>query len=128
MSWSYSGDPSNSPLDKCRFIIGDTRPTEPLMQDQEIQYLIDSYKDEDVLLYQLFSQAATIFARDVKRKLGPMTEDPTERLNYFKEQAAYYKGRMSCSGLSVPLYTSPKIFRKGMQNNPPNLNREGRYV
>ena len=41
MSWSYSGDPSNSDLDLIRFMIGDTDSVDPELQDEEIQYEID---------------------------------------------------------------------------------------
>ena len=119
MSWSYSGNPQDSKLDECRFIIGDTDESAPIMQDEEILYLIDNNNDDNKLKYALFKQAATIFARDIKRSLGPQSEDPTERLKFFKEQAAAYKAKIVSAGLSLPKYSYPKVFRKGMQNNPP---------
>lgn len=120
MSWSYSGDPSSSQLDECRFLLGDTIKDQPIMQDEEIDYLIAKYStNSNQLLYQLFSRAATLFARDIKRSLGPQSEDPTERLKYFRDSAAQYKAMTVNIGLSVPTYAYPKVFRKGMQNNPP---------
>ena len=120
MSWNYSGNPASSPVDECRFLIGDTNPNEPIMQDEEIQYIIDTYgSDRNRMLYQLFSRTATLFARDIKRTLGPQSEDPTERLKYYKDQAASYKAKIMSAGLSLPKYAYPKVFRKGMQNNPP---------
>lgn len=126
MSWSYSGDPSASKLDECRFILGDTNKDSPIMQDEEIQYIIDKSNGNDNLAkYELFSRAATLFARDIPRSLGPQSEDPTERLKYFKEQAASYKIKANQSGLSVPKYSHPKVFHRGMQNNPPWTNKDG---
>lgn len=120
MSWTYSGNPANNQIDECRFLLGDTNESEPIMQDEEIQYIIDMYEgNKNQILYQLFSRAATIFARDIKRSLGPQSEDPTERLKYFKEKAEEYKSKISSAGLSLPKYAHPKVFRKGMQNNPP---------
>lgn len=120
MSWTYSGNPANNQIDECRFLLGDTNESEPIMQDEEIQYIIDMYKgNKNQILYQLFSRAATIFARDIKRSLGPQSEDPTERLKYFKEKAEEYKSKISSAGLSLPKYAHPKVFRKGMQDNPP---------
>ena len=121
MSFSYSGDPSTSTLDECRFLIGDTNESSPIMQDEEIQYIIaEEGTNTDKLRYVLFKQAATIFARDIKRSLGPQSEDPTSRLNFYKEQMESYKAKLStASGLSIPKYAYPKVFRKGMQNNPP---------
>jgi hypothetical protein len=120
MSWSYSGNPADSELDKLRFIVGDTNPDEPVLQDEEIQFLILQHGDnENVLRYHLFVLVATIFSRDIKRSLGPQAEDPTERLKFFKEQIAYYRSKLVSAGISLPRYASPKVFRKGMQSNPP---------
>lgn len=121
MSFTYSGDPSKSDLDAARFLIGDTDETSPIMQDEEIQYIINTYGNGDftnTVKFQLFDRAATLFARDIKRSLGPQSEDPTSRLNFFKEQASYYKSLVAIGGVSAPSYAHPKIFRKGMMSNP----------
>lgn len=120
MSWSYSGDPTTSAVDKYRFIIGDTDPNAILMQDEEIKYLVDQANGNDNLAsYLLFSQAATIYARDIKRSLGPQSEDPTSRIKYFEAKAEEFKNKLYAAGISVPKYDAPKIFMKGMDNNPP---------
>ena len=120
MSWSYSGNPTTSQIDKYRFMLGDTDEKHPLMQDEEIQFLIDESNDnENRILYSIFRHAATIFARDIKRTLGPQHEDPTSRLDYFNTRAEEYKAKLIAAGLSIPPYASPKIFMKGMDNNPP---------
>ncbi len=120
MSFTYSGDPSISELDACRFILGDTNEATPIMQDEEIKYLIDKYgANVNVRNYQLFMRASTLFSRDIKRSLGPQSEDPTSRLDFFKSQADYYKSLIVASGISVPKYAYPKTFRKGMHSNPP---------
>lgn len=121
MSWTYTGNPTDNKIDECRFLIGDTNEAFPIMQDEEIQYLIkEAGNNTDNLRYLLFKQAATIFARDIKRSLGPQSEDPTERLKFFREQASQYKAKMtSSSGLSLPKYAYPKVFRKGGHSNPP---------
>lgn len=128
MSFSYAGDPSMSEIDECRFVLGDTDANEALFQDEEIEYLIDqSNGDKDRLYYLLFNQASIIYAKAIKRSLGPQSEDPTSRLNFFKSQAKMYEKRMSIKGLSLPTYSHPKIFRKGMHSNPP-LRGGGRFV
>jgi len=121
MSFSYSGDPSKSTLDECRFLLGDTDESRAIMQDEEINYIIKQAGSNEALLrYHLFTQAATIFAKDIKRSLGPQMEDPTSRLNFFKEQATFYKNKIAtAAGISIPAYAYPKIFRKGMHSNPP---------
>ena len=133
MSFSYSGNPADSPLDAARFLLGDTNKAEPIMQNEEIQYIIDTYgNSENTLKYHLFTRAATLFARDIKRSLGPQSEDPTSRLNFYKEQAAFYKNAMATSGLSSyglsQMQTAyPKTFYKGMLSNPPYPVPRGKY-
>lgn len=121
MSFKYSGDPGKSELDAARFLIGDTDETAPIMQDEEIKYIMDTYGNGKLTnnsSYQLFNRAATLFARDIKRSLGPQSEDPTGRLNFFKEQANYYRNLVAAGGVSSAACAYPKIFRKGMMSNP----------
>lgn len=122
MSFSYSHNPSSSDLDAARFLIGDTDETAPIMQDEEIQYIINTYGNgnfTNTVKFQLFDRAATLFARDIKRSLGPQSEDPTSRIAYFKQQAEYYKGLVAAGGVSSAAMAYPKVFRKGMMSNPP---------
>lgn len=121
MTFTYSGDPSNSDLDAARFLIGDTDKEAPIMQDEEIMYIINTHGNgsfTNTVKYQLFNRAATLFARDIKRSLGPQSEDPTGRLNFYKEQAEYYKHLVAAGGVSTAACAYPKIFRKGMMSNP----------
>lgn len=121
MTWSYSGDPSSSLIDEKRFELSDTNADEPIMQNEEIEYLINKYGHNDsLLMYHLFIRAATLFARDIKRRLGPQSEDPTERMKFFEKQARKYENKFTVAGLSVPVYAHAKIFNIGMQNNPPH--------
>lgn len=127
MSWTYSGDPSSSKLDECRFILGDTDESQPILQDEEILFIISNANGNDnKLMYNLFKQAATIFARAIKRSLGPQSEDPTSRLEFFNKQADMYERKITSSGLSVPKYFSSKIFTIGMQSNPPHRQHKRR--
>lgn len=124
MSFSYSGDPSKSKLDECRFLLSDTDEDNPILQDEEIDFIISkSGNNENLLRYSLFRHAATVFSRAIKRSLGPQSEDPTDRLKYFQAQAEEYKIKLSARGVSLPKYTYPKVFYKGMHSNPPNKHR-----
>lgn len=120
MSWNYSGNPASSILDKYRFIVGDTIQEQPIMQDEEIQFIIETYKsNENAILYNLFLRVAILFARDIKRTLGPQSEDPTERAKFFSQQISYYRKKCASAGLSIPVYAHAKVFHIGMHSNPP---------
>lgn len=43
MAWSYSGNPADSPVDEIRFLIGDTDTLDQLLQNEEIQFLYDTW-------------------------------------------------------------------------------------
>ena len=120
MSFSYSGDPALGGIDECRFLLGDTDAANPILQDEEIEYLIsEAGSNHNLLMYKLFTQASVAFAKAIKRSLGPQSEDPTSRLNFFKEQAAMYNKQLNATGISVPKYASPKVFYIDMHSNPP---------
>ena len=62
MSFTYSGNPETSTLDAVRFMIGDTNPCDPLLQDEEINYLIGQHANDSSngpLMAAVFRQAAT---------------------------------------------------------------------
>lgn len=117
MAWTYSGDPSSNEVDKYRFLIGDTISSEPVLQDGEIQFVLDTYSSHNTRLYRLFDAAANAFAREFKKSLGPQSEDPTKRQEHFEKQAELYKKLSAMSGISLPVYSKDKIFRKGMNDN-----------
>lgn len=122
MSWSYSGDPSTSELDRNRFMIGDTNEADPLFTDEELQFLIDTYgSNHNRLMYEIYSRLVIKYAKlGMKRTLGPQSEDTTARLNLFKALLDEYKKKLAAgSGLSLSKSSYPTIFYKGMQSNPP---------
>jgi hypothetical protein len=116
MTWSYSGNPKTDEKDKYRFIIGDTDQAEPILQDEEITYILGEYADDVIRLYHLYSRAATYFARKVKRSLGPQSEEPFERQRHYEDLAKDYKQRMSSAGISLPKGMASS-FKKGMHDN-----------
>lgn len=120
MTFTYSGDPSEDDINRLRFILMDTDAKNYLFSDEELEYLVDEYgNNDDLLQYWAFTQAATKFAYQIKRSLGPQSEDPTSRLNFFKDRAAEFKAKLQVKGLSLPKYQAPKQFFRGMQDNPP---------
>ena len=118
MTWTYSGDPSSSQLDSYRFKIGDTIPDEPLLQDEEIQYVIDNYSNEGLRLYKLYEAIYLYFIRGVRKKLGPQEEDPASRQQRAKEYLDDYRKRQAQKG--SPVLTGPTsapIFSVEMHTN-----------
>lgn len=64
MAFNYSGDPSASDLDQVRFLIQDTDSGLPLLQDEEIDWLIAQWMPRyDSLLY-----VAAVCAAQISKK------------------------------------------------------------
>lgn len=118
MAWTYSGDPSANDLDKYRFFVGDTDETEPILQDGEVMFVVNTYESHNERLYYLYDAAADYFARQIDRKVGPIEEKTTERLRYFRTKANYYRRIVNGVGLSLPKSAYKEAsFRVGMNDN-----------
>lgn len=117
MAFTYTASPETVELDEFRFLIGDTIATEPVLQDSEINYILNKHTNFNTRMYRLFEAASNAFARDIKKSLGPQSQDPTERLKHFKEQAKYYKKLSISSNITPPIYASDAAFRKGLHDN-----------
>lgn len=71
MSWSYSGDPSSSPLDQVRFLLGDTDHDDPAsLSNEEITWLISEW---DNLYFAAAAGAEQIAAQYAKE--APYSSD-----------------------------------------------------
>lgn len=67
MTWSYSGDPSSSAGDTVHFLLGDTDSTDPLLQDEEIAFLISEW---DGNLYFAAAAGAEKLAEQFAREVS----------------------------------------------------------
>jgi len=69
MTFTYSGNPSNSPLDEVRFYIQDTNTSDQLLSDEEVNYLIGKWYPIYVSFILVAANACDIisskFAREV---------------------------------------------------------------
>lgn len=116
MSFSYSGNPDASQTDYIRFKTGDTNSSSPMLQDEEINYMVATALSPSHLLAMAYRQVAThLGAKLVKRTLGPQSEDATARHKYFVQLANAYERMASFVGSPpVPEYDSEKVFSKDM--------------
>lgn len=83
MSFSYSGNPADSPLDGVRFLVQDTNPNDPQLQDAEINFLVSLYTNIWKSAAYAARNIANKYARQVDKSVGDL------RLSYSQRQAAY---------------------------------------
>lgn len=118
MAWTYV-DPSSSDKDHYRFLLSDTDEEDPILQDEEINFVIQSTEKHYERLYMLFNAAATKFAREIENKVGPIEENPQSRMRYFSAKAKEYYDKAYGNTLAVPTMKMPTKanFRIGMHDN-----------
>ena len=107
MSWDY--DPTKLqevPKDQVRFIIGDTNEAEPLLQDEEIEFLL-SENNNHILLSAIAGCDSIIskLARVPDFKIGPYSESNQVRLNAYQMLVA--RLRRQLSGEQAPMMLKP---------------------
>lgn len=86
MTWSYGNDPLNSDLDAVRFLIGDTDSSDPLLQDEEINYLLNSYNVQNSAYYASRSIAAK-FARLCREETGDIEVYANQKYDQYSKLA-----------------------------------------
>lgn len=87
MTWSYSGDPSNSTLDEVRFLSGCTDTTDQLIQDEEINYAIGEYPEPRLAAAYVLQSLAAKFSRMVSSTVGQVSSDCSDITKAFRARA-----------------------------------------
>lgn len=131
MSWSYSGDPSQSTLDQVRFLIGDTDDTDPQLSNEEIQFQIAQHESPELAGAHCCEVLSAKFARLVTKSVGSLSIQFSELQDHYKslkEQLYAHAGADKvppyCGGLLVSDKEANEIaddvvqpaFRVGMHN------------
>lgn len=71
MSFSYTGDPTNNPIDALRIMLGDLDDVNPIYQDEEIEYFLSLNQDNiQAAFYQLALSILPKFARFARERAG----------------------------------------------------------
>jgi len=122
MSWNYSGNPADGALDECRFLIGDTNPLQPQLQDGEIQYALGLYYGTSPIPNTgNFIPAAwccdalmSKFARLVDQSVGDLRISYTSVIKQYQELAA--RLRMRAALAQVPVFVGGESMGQKIAN------------
>jgi hypothetical protein len=127
MAWTYTGDPTTSPKDEVRFLIGDTNFSDQELQDAEIIYCID-------LVYGDMTNAPKIgnflpaayaadnlashYARMADKSVGDLHISNSNRFKQF--QALAQRLRARATNAMVPIYVGGELYgeKKANYANP----------
>ena len=87
MTWTYSGDPTDSDLDAVRFLVTDTDITDQLAQNEEIDYTLATFGGPIHAAAVVCEQIAGQFARSASRKkVGNLTIQGGDRAAHFADR------------------------------------------
>ena len=129
MAWTYSGDPTASPLDEVRFLIGDTVATDPQLQDGEINYQIvtvagalSSIPSAGNFLAAAYCCDALVarFARFAESKtVGDLSLSYGQRVQQYADLAYRLRQRAAIAAVKVTV-TGQSIAAKKANNADPD--------
>ena len=107
MSWTFTGDPLNSRLDRIRALIGDTNPDEPLIDDEILLWLMDQSPND----YRVASEAchiiATKFAREADLEVGDLALRFSQIAQAYRQAALEFAAKASSFlDVGLPIFTA----------------------
>jgi hypothetical protein len=127
VTYSYSGDPADSDLDQVRFTLQDTDAGFPLLQDEEVQFLIDTWRPRyDSLTYVAAIAAATIsrkFVGVVSVSADGVSVSTSDLVQRYRDLALDLRKEYKEAQLVgfEPIFNDdsmPKRFRMGLHDSP----------
>lgn len=119
MSWSYSGNPKGSNIDLVRFLIGDTKASMPLLQDEEIDYNLETIKSPYLAAAACCESIAAAYARECDKTIGPTSIKANTLMEKYLKLAEHLKKENRRKTIRVPVMTQPHeaIFDVGLHDN-----------
>lgn len=120
MTWTYNGDPSESPEAEVHFLLGDTDTLDQQITDEEISFaLTQSGQNTKVAAILCCRVLMAKAAKKVDYKLGPETVNASDRYDHY---AKLYKELVgdSISSFAAPsadIPTTGNVFSVGLHDN-----------
>ena len=115
MSWTYSADPSSSKKDAVRWLIGDTNPDDPLVQDEEINFCLTEFNGE---IYR----AASVTARNIAARFTGEAQSTSKSVGGLSLSKSLGDKAQRYERLAKSLLT------RSRQVNPPVPNVDGEAI
>ena len=105
MSFSYTGNPGDNDIDTVRFYCQDTSDVDPLLSDEEIQYLIDKWSENTQSLIYVASVACEViagkFAREVSYSADGVTVSGDQLQQKYNDLASSLRDLYKADGVAV---------------------------
>lgn len=101
VSATYGNDPANSPLDKVRFLVGDTDCPTAFLSDQEIEYLLVDEGGPDFAAPCAANAIAAKVARRVTQNAGGVSQSLSDLFTHFNTLAKKLLAKANASNLTI---------------------------
>jgi hypothetical protein len=103
VAWTYDAD-LDERKDEVRFLVGDTDTTIPLVQDEEIEYVLTQYVPADgkpawLAAAHVCDAIAGKFARKMQQTLGPLSASNQQQWEHYVALAAHLRMLYATNGL-----------------------------
>ena len=103
MAWTYSFDLANDPTDEVHFLVGDTDVNDPLVQNEEIDYLLTLFPKQTGLPAWLAAAAAAEaisgrFARKMDTTIGSLHKAAQQQYEHYVALAAQLRMSWATQG------------------------------
>ena len=108
--FSYGGDPSTSPVDAVRFLVGDTNPKRPLLDDREVKWAIDQNPNQNLAAATLAEHLFGKFASMADISVGPVSKSYSKVAELFQRKASQLRTEACRS--AVPSFPATRIASK----------------
>jgi len=137
VTWTYSGDPATSYLDQVRFWIQDVDATFPMMQDEELLWLLDFAENQVTapalyvasvaaeVLGNRYAKEVSVSADGVSVQIGDLAERYNKMAESLREQwhtIVAALGDYDFAGIALDVTTwdetiQPLVFGVGFMDN-----------
>lgn len=83
MSWSYTGNPTDSTKDYVRFRIGDTDSSDQLLGDDEIDAMVSQFGDKRLAAAAAAESVAAKFSRRFDTRYGKVSQQWSQLVEHY---------------------------------------------
>lgn len=118
MAWSYSGNPGTSPRDEVRFLLGDTSEADPLLQDEELDYLLNEHEGSAIRAAVAACEAVIAkLSREADFSSGATSLSASQRCEGYRKLLGQLKRKASRMPRILASQTVPPRFQRDDDKN-----------
>lgn len=110
MTWTYSGNPKESLKDYVRFLCGDTDEDMPLLQDEEIQFLLEQHRSVIKAAIAACKVIIAKLSREVDYSIGPEKVAASQRVEHYRALLADLSSDIKTK--AAPSWSTPEMAKR----------------